>query len=491
MEPKAMFKRTLFTALLFTLTLNACGGGSSSSPATGDVAVVITDGPTDQYERMLVTITGMTLIGSGGQVELYAGPPLTFDLLQMSEWADLAFTTEVLAGKYNKIRLELSQVELIDLADSTNNVVLSKLPANGKIDLNPRGSFEVSPDFTTVIKLDIDAKRSFQVVETGNKKLQLRPVIFVDVYQDDLYLPDRLVRIAGDVQADSITGSDTDDLADDSFRLCDLQFISQSSGPSTGSSTDCVRVYADSTTSFFDEMGAATDFSAITEGESLTAVGFITDSDDGEAVLGLNSVVQELGPRQTDSTAGWDTLQGLVADDPVSCDSTDQCFNFVLAGTDPVETVATRMQPETRVFRADGFELSQADVSTGDSGSVDAVLSGTELQAALLVLSTDVGGSILAGTLDSVSDPVNESAPYILTVMSDAGGQFEVCATPDTTVILQVLVVDETVTLFDLLDPGVLDIGSAVEVFGNPDALPAVGCDINAEEIIVEAPPAI
>ena len=98
-----MFKRTLFTALLFalTLTLNACGGGSSSSPATGDVAVVITDGPTDQYERMLVTITGMSLIGSGGQVELYAGAPITFDLLQMSEWADLAFTTKVQAGKYN------------------------------------------------------------------------------------------------------------------------------------------------------------------------------------------------------------------------------------------------------------------------------------------------------------------------------------------------------------------------------------------------------
>jgi len=482
-----MFKRILFPALLFalTLTLNACGGGSSS-PATGDVAVVLTDGPTDQYERMLVTMASMTLIGPGGHVELYDGPEVTFDLLQMSEWADLAFTTQVQAGSYNKIRLELSKVELIDLADSNNNVVLSKLPANGKIDLNPRGPFEVSPDFTTVIKLDIDANRSFQVVETGNKKLQLRPIIFVDVYQDKLYLPERLLRIAGDVQVGSITGEATADLADDSFRLCNLQFISQSSGPSLGSNGDCVRVYADSATSFFDEMGDATDFLAITEGEPLTAVGFIADTGDAEAILGLNAAVLELGPRETDSVDGWNTRQGIVAYDPVSCDTTDLCFNFALAGTDPIETVPTRMRPETRVFRADGVELSQADVSTDDTGSVDAVLNGAELQAALLVLSTDVGGSILSGTLDGVSG----SNPYVLSVMSDAGGLFNVCANPDTTVILQVLVVDEAVTLFDLLDPNTLTIGSAVEVFGNTVALP-IGCDINAEEIIVEVPPAI
>jgi hypothetical protein len=479
-----MFTRIFAVTLLstFALILNGCGGGSSS-PATGQVAVVITDGPTDQFERMLVTMTGMTLIGSGGQVELYDGPPVTFDLLQMSEWADLAFTTETLAGQYSKIRLELSKVELIDLADSNNNVVLNKLPANGKIDLNPRGSFEVSPDFTTVIKLDIDAKRSVQVVETGNNKLQVRPIIFVDVYQDRLYLPERLVRIAGDVQADSITGADTGDLTDDSFRLCSLQFISQSGGPSLGDPGDCVRVHADGATAFFNAMGKATDFTSIAEGEPLTAVGFIVETDDAEAILGLNSVVQELGPRATASVDGWETRQGVVADDPITCDVTDQCFNF--EGTNPVATGATRMRPETRVFRADGIELTQADVSTGDTASVDAVLVGGELQAALLVLSTDVGGSILSGTLESVSG----SNPYVLEVMDDAGGLYDVCATPDTTVILQVLTVDETVTLLDLLDPTVLENGSAVEVFGNTVSLPA-GCDINAEEIIVEAAPA-
>jgi hypothetical protein len=72
--------------------------------------------------------------------------------------------------------------------------------------------------------------------------------------------------------------------------------------------------------------------------------------------------------------------------------------------------------------------------------------------------------------------------------MSDAGGLYNACTTPDTTVTLRVLVDNETVTLFDLLDPSALDTGSAIEVFGNTDALP-IGCDINAEGVIVEAPP--
>ena len=74
--------------------------------------------------------------------------------------------------------------------------------------------------------------------------------------------------------------------------------------------------------------------------------------------------------------------------------------------------------------------------------------------------------------------------------MTDAGGQFNVCVTPDdTNVILQVLVDDEAITLFDLLDPNVLEIGSRIEVFGSSE-LPPAGCDIIAEQIIVEAPPA-
>jgi len=484
-----MLKRILLTALAVTiaLILNACGGGGSggSAPATGEVSVILTDGPTDQFERILISMSRMTLIGPGGHVDLYDGPEITFDLLEMSEWADLAFTSKVRAGRYNKIRLELTKVELIDLADNSSEK-LNKLPANGKIDLNPRGSFEVGPDHTTVIQLDMDAKRSFQVVQTGNNKLQMRPIIFVNIFDEDsLYLPDRLVRLAGSVQAGSISGAGTADPADDSFRLCDLEFISQSAGPSMGDATSCVKVYVDASTSLFDDMGEAANFTDISGGESLTAIGFIVESDDAAAFLGLNSVVVELGPRQSGGSGGWNTQQGVVADDPVVCDVTDQCFNFDPDDTDPMMTVATRMRPETRVFRADGVELTQGDVSAGDGGSVDAVLISNELQAALVVLANDVSSGVVTGVLDSVSG----SDPYMLAVMSESGGLFNVCIDPDSGVILHVLVDDEAVTIFDLLDPAVLEIDSRIEAFGEPGPPPA-GCDLNAEEIFVEAPSA-
>jgi hypothetical protein len=34
---------------------------------------------------------------------------------------------------------------------NNQSVLLDKLPSRGRIDLNPRGPFEVSPDYTTVI----------------------------------------------------------------------------------------------------------------------------------------------------------------------------------------------------------------------------------------------------------------------------------------------------------------------------------------------------
>ncbi len=469
------------TALLMALSISACGGGSGggSQAETGQVAVVFTDGPTDQYQRILISMTAMSLIGPGGHVDLYNGPEVTFDLLEMSDWADLAFNTKVLAGTYTKIRIELTKVELVDMVNNESEM-LDQLPANGKIDLNPRGSFEVSPDFTTVIKLDMDAKRSFQVVATGNGKLQLRPIFFVDIYEGDIFLPDRLVRIFGNVDAGSIEGAGTADSSDDAFRLCDIQFISQQSGPSMASPDDCVKVYADGGPGVFDSAGIESDFSEVAENEPLTAIGFVVDSDDPLAFLGLNAVILEDGAREPGVSGGWDTTAGNVVSDQIACDA-DQCFDF-----EPAETgvaVQTRMQPGTRVFRADGIELTQADVNSGDGGSVDAIATATELLAALVVLSTDVDSGIVTGTLASIG----QTGSYaVLNVTTDVGAEVRVCADDDTAIV-HVLADDETVTLFDILDPQVLEIGSLIEAFGDTDSLPS-GCDIVANQVIVEAP---
>jgi len=468
--------------LLAILALPGCGGSSGDQPATGDVTVIFTDGPTDKYQRVLLSITGMSLIGAGGHVTLYDGPEITFDLLDMSEWGDFAFNTKALAGRYHKVRLEVSRVQLMDMT-TDETVLLDKLPAGGMIDLNARGQFDVSPDHTTVIKLDVDAQRSFHDVLTGNGKIEFRPIVFIDVFEGDIFLPDRLVRVFGSVDADSIEGADTvADPTDDSLRLCNLEFISQTDGPTVTGPSDCIRVYAGASPGIFDSTGAEAAFADIGDGDPMTAVGFLVSTDDTAAFLGLNSVVLEIGDRQPTNPSGWATIQGVVDTDPVACTTdTGQCFDFDPDETDPAETV--RMQAGTRVFRADGTELTQADVTMGDTGSIDAVPGATDLHAALVVLASDSGSGLVSGTLDGLS--TNGAYP-VIEVMTGAGELFNVCVDTDTSIV-QVLMNDDTVTIFDILDPSVLEVGSSVEAYGDT-ASPPAGCDMLATQVIVEPP---
>ena len=484
-----MITRSLSAALIFVaaLSLTACDGSSGGdAPPTGNVAVVITDGPTDIYDRIEISMTEMLLIGPGGQVELYSGSPVTFDLLEMSEWGDLALNSQVLAGTYNKIRI---QIDGITLSGTDNGEpvaeTIDNLPANGKIDLHPRGPFEIVQGKTTVIKLDIDAKRSFQAVQTGQGKLQFRPVVFVEVLQEQIYLQDRLVRAFGTVAAGSIDAN--------SFRLCDLQFISQSGGPSLGSPNECIRVHADTSPGIFDELGAEAMFAdAVAGGDLVTAIGFIVESTDVEAYLALNSVVLQIGARKTDTLDGWETLAGMVASVPAACDA-DQCFAFDRADDVPPDPVVSRMQSATKVYAANGAELMQGDVADGDQGSIDGLVdSGSgELLAALVVLAKDGGGGDISGTLDAVS-AVMGTAPdayYILTVTTTAGSSADVCIDANTDIV-EVLTDDGIVTILDLLDPSVLTPGSSIEAYDGMETPPDMGCAILADTVVVTPPPA-
>jgi hypothetical protein len=72
-----------------------------------------------------------------------------------------------------------------------------KLPGNGKLDLNPRGSFQVVGGETLVIELDLDMTKSLHLVSAGNSgKWQFRPVVFVTIAPDDT----KLVRVFGEVR---------------------------------------------------------------------------------------------------------------------------------------------------------------------------------------------------------------------------------------------------------------------------------------------------
>ena len=136
----------IFIAAVFT----ACGGGGggsssgSAAPASGSVAVMLADGPLDDLAKLEITITKISLLppGSGDAVVLYENQlGHKVDILLYRN-QDFLFTLkkEVPAGRYEKIRLEVSDVDATAKPDTPGTCadLTIKLPS-GKIDLNPQG----------------------------------------------------------------------------------------------------------------------------------------------------------------------------------------------------------------------------------------------------------------------------------------------------------------------------------------------------------------
>jgi len=173
--------RTVLLAGCLALLLS-CGGDSDGS-GTGIIQVNLTDAPIDltTVEKVEVTITDVIVYPgddddmpsvNGGPIVLLTHPE-TFNLLTLTDGATtLLASGEVLAGDYNRIRLEVTEATLT-YKDSTEAVPLKI--ESGKVDIPIR--FHVGEDETTALTLDFDAGASVQVNETASDTLILRPVV--------------------------------------------------------------------------------------------------------------------------------------------------------------------------------------------------------------------------------------------------------------------------------------------------------------------------
>jgi len=210
-----------FSVIALAAALVSCGGGggastdSSQAQGKGTVGILLTDKPADPalFAAIIASITRVELMGSeeNGPITLYEGPPTKeFDLLRLrNESIPLAFKDGVPAGTYCKIRLILSELELV-LTNGTPNDPIDdtseypKLPGNGKLDLVARDCFNVVDGEVLTLQLDIDAGKSIHVIEKGNCSsnpnkscFNFRPVIFVDVIDKDF--DSKLVRLNGEI----------------------------------------------------------------------------------------------------------------------------------------------------------------------------------------------------------------------------------------------------------------------------------------------------
>lgn len=180
---------SIVLSAVLTLFISGCGGGGgtatdtleSSGDGTGQVALMLTDGPADDYDQILITIRQIELLptdGSAPVVVFDPAEPVTYDLLNLREEDDedggalLAFN-DVPVGSYCKIRLTVDRVVGVQATVSSEFQLSS-----GKIDLNPRGSFIVDSGATLAVTMDIDCDKSIHI--SGNHK-NFRPVVFVDI----------------------------------------------------------------------------------------------------------------------------------------------------------------------------------------------------------------------------------------------------------------------------------------------------------------------
>lgn len=395
--------------LALLLTLAACGGGggggSSFSPQTATVGVALTDAPSLDVDQALATITSIQLLGKDGPVTLFSGEE-TVDLLKLGDFSELfAVNPDVPAGTYSKVRLQLSNLELVRLDDAGQVVetIRPQLVANGKLDLNPQGPFQVDPGATLVITVDFDVEKSLKITTTGNGKVIVRPVVFVDI-ANGVVAPG-LTRIHGVV---------SDREPDGSFSLCQTRFVASPRDDDDGVhfGDHCVRVQTDGDTGVFGTDGLPQDLLGLDDGEPATVIGrlrprFLDDHDEDRFRgdhLGLDAYIIEEGPLGT-----FRRLAGLVAApvDPV----TDRFPVDLAPGQGIVTDTALPVQlyPESRIFNRRGEEQSRDNLVTGTPALSDTVLAlagdgGAVLRSPLVVIKDAIADEVaLTGELLTVN----------------------------------------------------------------------------------------
>ena len=484
----------LLSSLFFTLS--GCGGGAGTAddptlapidtPTTGTVGIFITDAPTDRFDKILVQVTQIDLLGDGQPETVFKGD-VTIDLRQLETNGELlSLSDEVAPGDYSKLRLYVDDITLVDV-DSDGVTVLEEIhpeiPANGKVELNPRGTLTVTAGETLLLQLDIDAEKSIKYHETGNGKWKFRPVIFVKEGDADDF--GRLTRIYGRI--DQLDGDAM------SFRLCQTELLSDDDDSDDYAEDEhCVRVSVMSDAGLFGDTGAPIEFAALTDGDFVTVAGLVQNDDDdssdvdevsssdgasddnSDEAFSIDAVVVMQGEKGTFRPYEGRVNEGL--------DTETGEFTIDLDDDQGVETdgaLLALFQDGTRVFDKQGLALEPGSIATDVRGYFEGrlVLSDTDpdvLRTALIILDlVPHGDEVLRGEIATLND-----MGFVL--MTDGGDR---CVEFDDDLEIFLIspdegdgIISERGTVEDLMA------GQSVDVYGDEES---DGC-FEAETIIVD-----
>jgi hypothetical protein len=467
---------------LALLALAACGGGSSSSsatppvsqpppaPTTGTVTVLLTDAPTDQFCQILATIESIDLLGANGPTNVFTGPE-TVDILGMRNFTDVfSIADGVPVGTYEKIRLTLSDLALVSCVDGVpvpeSEWIRPKRPGNGKLDLNPRGEFQVVGGETLVIEIDMDMTKSLHIVKAGRSGQWIfRPVVFVTIAPDDT----KLVRVFGEVRT----------LEGTRFELCPAASPSSMGDCEMNGTPDgkrCLDVATDAKTGVFGEDGLPSGLGGVVAGDPLTAIGFLESYYTGSGSsrtsrLRLNSVVVELGPLDT-----FERIAGTVATAPGGND----IFEFTPNGG--AAAIDALLQSGTRIFAiGSNEELDAGFIQPGTVGEVDGVFADpstdpvTEpLRTALIVLeegATAPEVSLIERKIDATTPADPATTPPSGRITLEPTDPVAAYDCVKTTIDTRILQITETATSSETeeVEFGTLAVDDVIDVYGSED----------------------
>ena len=166
--------------------LSACGGGGGGGGPTGVAQFRLTDAPVcSNVSSVVVTITGIELIGASGTYDLTLSQPVQKDLTQLVNGVSINLgSISVPAGTYQQVRLILASnppsgpyanYVTVGTGSSAQTYPLFT-PSAQQSGLKVNGQFTVAANGQVNLTMDFNACRS--VVLAGNSgKYLLKPVI--------------------------------------------------------------------------------------------------------------------------------------------------------------------------------------------------------------------------------------------------------------------------------------------------------------------------
>jgi hypothetical protein len=445
MNTKRFSAWSLWPAFVLVFLLGGCGGSSDSSqavvpedPGMGKITLLFTDLPSEDFDHILISFDEVSLLSDAGHQVIYStlpdAEPMTIDLLSLRQVTEVAFITEVPAGMYSKVRLHLTGIDLVkgSLDDPDKIVIPVDLVANGKLDLNPRGDFEVRSGQMLFIELDIDANRSFQAHESGNGRWHFRPVVFMNIFGD--YDTHRLMRVFGEVIAVDL------EAAEPTFDLCPVGMISQEvSGIGVAFEySECIRVYPGDSGVFSPVDGLDQGLAGIEASEplqQLTMIGYFRSTiDAGPGALSeFDARVIELGAQDAFARLG-----GMALGSPVDflAEPGTQVFDWAVGAGQTVPegtVVTTQLQAKSLVFDSAGNEfVDGAGISQGVTGMVDGIDDGGLFRSSLVLLDAlNAGDEQLAGT---VAGPIVSGESQSFALITDTTTE-TVCVSSDAQIL--------------------------------------------------------